>query len=111
MERTLVLFKPDCVQRRLVGRLLTLIEDKGFNVVAMKLMRITPELARKHYAEHVGKDWYPRVEAFITAAPLVAAVVEGPGLPTCSSNTAGTTSWPRRTTSRTGSATWESGSA
>ena len=78
MQRTLVLFKPDCVQRRLVGRLLTLVEDKGFNVVAMKLMRLTPELARKHYAEHVKKDWYPNLEAFITASPLVAAVVEGP---------------------------------
>jgi nucleoside-diphosphate kinase len=78
MERTLVLFKPDCVQRRLVGRLLTLIEDKGLNVIAMKLMRVTPELARKHYAEHVKKDWYQKLEAFITASPLVAAVVEGP---------------------------------
>lgn len=77
MERTLVLFKPDCVQRRLVGRLLTRFEDKGLNVVAMKLMRVTPELARKHYAEHVQKDWYPRLEAFVTASPLVAAVVEG----------------------------------
>lgn len=78
MERTLVLFKPDCVQRRLVGRLLARFEDKGFNVVAMKLMRATPELAKKHYAEHVGKSWYPRVEAFITSGPLVAAVIEGP---------------------------------
>jgi len=78
MECTLVLFKPDCVQRRLVGRLLSRFEDKGFNVVAMKLTRVTPELAKKHYAEHVGKSWYSRVEAFITSSPLVAAVVEGP---------------------------------
>jgi nucleoside-diphosphate kinase len=78
MERTLVLFKPDCVERRLVGRLLARFEDKGFNIIAMKLMHLTPELAKKHYAEHVHKDWYPRLEAFITAAPLVAAIVEGP---------------------------------
>ena len=78
MERTLVLFKPDCVQRRLVGRLLSRFEDKGFNLVAMKLMRVTPELAGRHYAEHVHKDWYPALEAFITSGPLVAAVVEGP---------------------------------
>jgi nucleoside-diphosphate kinase len=78
MERTLVLFKPDCVQRRLVGRLLSRFEDKGFNLVAMKLMRVTPELAALHYAEHVHKDWYPALEAFITSGPLVAAVVEGP---------------------------------
>jgi nucleoside-diphosphate kinase len=78
MERTLVLFKPDCLQRRLVGRLLSRFEDKGFNLVAMKLMRVTPELAARHYAEHVHKSWYPALEAFITGGPLVAAVVEGP---------------------------------
>ena len=77
MERTLVLFKPDCVQRRLLGRLVTRFEDKGFNVVALKLMRVTPELAKRHYAEHVAKDWYPALEGFITGGPLVAAVVEG----------------------------------
>jgi nucleoside-diphosphate kinase len=78
MERTLVLLKPDCVQRRLVGRLLTRFEDKGLNLVAMKLMRVTPELAKRHYAEHVRKAWYPYLEAFITSGPLVAAIVEGP---------------------------------
>jgi nucleoside-diphosphate kinase len=78
MERTLVLLKPDCVQRRLVGRLLARFEDKGLNLVAMKLMRVTPELAKRHYAEHVKKTWYPNLEAFITGGPLVAAVVEGP---------------------------------
>jgi nucleoside-diphosphate kinase len=78
MERTLVLLKPDCVQRRLVGRLLTRFEDKGLNLVAMKLMRVTTELAKRHYAEHVKKAWYPNLEAFITSGPLVAAVVEGP---------------------------------
>ena len=78
MERTLVLFKPDCVQRRLVGRVLARFEDKGLNVIAMKLMRVTPELAKRHYAEHVEKGWYPRLEAFITSSPIVAAVLEGP---------------------------------
>jgi len=78
MERTLVLLKPDCVQRRLVGRVLARFEDKGLNVVAMKLMRVTPELAKRHYAEHVEKSWYPTLEAFITGGPVVAAIVEGP---------------------------------
>jgi nucleoside-diphosphate kinase len=78
MERTLVLLKPDCVQRRLIGRLLARFEDKGLNLVAMKLMRVTPELAKRHYAEHVHKAWYPHLEAFITGGPLVAAIVEGP---------------------------------
>ena len=78
MERTLVLLKPDCVQRRLMGRVIARLEDKGLNIVAMKLMRITPELARRHYAEHVQKAWYPELEAFITGGPLVAMIVEGP---------------------------------
>ncbi len=78
MERTLLLLKPDCVQRRLVGRVLARLEDKGFNVIAMKLMRVTPELARRHYAEHAQKAWYPQLEAFITAGPIVAVIVEGP---------------------------------
>jgi nucleoside-diphosphate kinase len=77
MERTLILLKPDCVQRRLAGRILTRFEDKGFNVIAMKLMRITPDLAKKHYAEHVQKAWYPTLEGFITGGPIVAAIVEG----------------------------------
>ena len=77
MERTLILFKPDCVQRKLVGRILGRFEDKGLNVVAMKLMRITPDLAKKHYAEHVQKGWYPTLEQFITGGPIVAAVLEG----------------------------------
>lgn len=78
MERTLVLLKPDCVQRRLVGRLIARVEDKGFNIIAMKLMRMTPELAKRHYAEHVEKSWYPLLEEFITGGPLVATIVEGP---------------------------------
>ena len=77
MERTLILLKPDCVQRRLMGRVLARFEDKGLNIIAMKMMRVTPDLAKKHYAEHVKKDWYPTLEGFITGGPIVAAVVEG----------------------------------
>ena len=57
---------------------MTRFEDKGLNVVAMKLMRVTPELARRHYAEHVEKGWYPKLETFITGGPLVAMIIEGP---------------------------------
>ncbi len=78
MERTLVLLKPDCVQRRLAGRVIGRFEEKGLNIIAMKLMRVTPELAKRHYAEHVAKSWYPELEGFITASPIVAMVVEGP---------------------------------
>jgi len=78
MERSLILLKPDCVERRLMGRIIARFEDKGMNIVAMKLMRITPELAKLHYAEHVNKGWYPSLAAFITASPVLAAVIEGP---------------------------------
>jgi nucleoside-diphosphate kinase len=77
VERTLILFKPDCVQRRLVGRIMSRFEDKGFNIVALKLMQITPDLAKQHYAEHVSKGWYPTLEQFITGGPVVAAIIEG----------------------------------
>ncbi|MCI0365141.1 MAG: nucleoside-diphosphate kinase [Phycisphaerales bacterium] len=60
-----------------MGRVLARFEDKGLNIIAMKMMRVTPELAKKHYAEHVKKDWYPTLESFITGGPIVAAVVEG----------------------------------
>ncbi len=77
IERTLVLFKPDCVQRRLVGRIMSRFEDKGLNFVALKMLKVTPELSKQHYAEHVNKPFYPNLEAFITASPIIAAVVEG----------------------------------
>lgn len=77
IERTLVLFKPDCVQRRLVGRVMSRFEDKGLNFVALKMLQVTPELSKQHYAEHVNKPFYPNLEAFITASPIIAAVVEG----------------------------------
>jgi nucleoside-diphosphate kinase len=77
MERTLVLLKPDCVQRRLMGQILTRFEDKGLNVIAMKMLQVTPDLAKQHYAEHVEKPFYPGLEEFITASPIVAMVIEG----------------------------------
>jgi nucleoside-diphosphate kinase len=77
MERTLILLKPDCVQRRLSGRILARFEDKGLNIVALKMMHISPALAKQHYAEHVEKAWYPTLEKFITGGPIVAAIIEG----------------------------------
>ena len=77
MERTFILLKPDCVQRRLMGQVISRFEQKGLNIVAMKMLRITPELAKQHYAEHVEKGWYPTLEAFVTGGPVVAAVIEG----------------------------------
>lgn len=77
MERTLVLFKPDCMQRRLAGRILARFEDKGLNLIACKLLQVTPELSRQHYAEHVQKPFYPTLERFITGSPILAVVLEG----------------------------------
>lgn len=77
MERSLVLLKPDCVQRRLVGTIISRFEEKAIDIVAMKLIQITPDLAKQHYAEHCEKPWYPGLEAFITGAPVVAMVVQG----------------------------------
>ena len=77
LERTLVLLKPDCVQRRLMGRVISRFEEKGFNIVAMKLLQVTPELSKQHYAEHLSKPFYPALESFITASPIVAMVLEG----------------------------------
>ncbi len=78
MERTLILFKPDTVQRRLAGRLLSRLEDKGLKIVGMKMLRVTKELSAKHYAEHVSKPFYPLLEEFITSGPVIALVAEGP---------------------------------
>ena len=77
MEKTLILLKPDCVQRRLIGRIITRFEDKALTIVAMKLLQVTPELAKQHYVEHVEKPFYPGLEEFITGAPVVAMVLEG----------------------------------
>ena len=77
MERSLILLKPDCVQRRLVGKIISRFEEKAINVIAMKLIQVTPELSKQHYAEHVEKPFYPGLEEFITGAPVVAMVVEG----------------------------------
>lgn len=77
MERSLVLLKPDCIERRLMGQIIARFEAKGLNIVAMKMLKVTPELSKQHYAEHVDKPFYPSLEDFITSAPVVALAVEG----------------------------------
>jgi nucleoside-diphosphate kinase len=77
-ERTLILFKPDALQRRLIGRLVSRFEDKGLKIVGLKMLKVTPELARQHYAEHVHKSFYAPLEQFITSAPVIAMVLQGP---------------------------------
>ncbi len=77
LQRSLVLLKPDCVERRLMGQIIARFEAKGLNIVAMKMLRVTPEMSKQHYAEHVSKPFYPSLEQFITSAPIVAMAVEG----------------------------------
>jgi nucleoside-diphosphate kinase len=77
-ERTLVLVKPDGVQRGLIGEVLSRLEDKGFRVRALKMLRMDMDMARRHYAEHVDKPFFNSLAGFITSGPLVAMVIEGP---------------------------------
>jgi nucleoside-diphosphate kinase len=78
MERTLVLLKPDCMQRRLVGSLLQRFEQKGLRLVALKLVQASQQLAALHYAVHKERPFYPSLVKFITSGPTVAVVLEGP---------------------------------
>jgi nucleoside-diphosphate kinase len=77
MEKTLVLLKPDCVQRRLVGTLLQRFEQKGLRLTALKLVQPTRQLAEQHYAVHKGKPFYDSLLTFLTSGPTVAVVLEG----------------------------------
>ncbi len=77
MQRTLIIFKPDCVQRRLVGAILQRFETKGLRIVALKLIRVNRALGEKHYAEHKGKPFFEGLISFITASPVVVGVLEG----------------------------------
>ena len=77
MQRTLVIFKPDCVQRRLVGQIMARFEAKGLHVSALKLIQVDRRLAEKHYAEHLGKPFFEGLIAFITGGPVIVGVLEG----------------------------------
>ena len=77
-QRTLLLIKPDGVERRLVGEIIGRIERKGLTVAALEMRVVSDKLARQHYAEHEGKPFFGSLLEFITSGPLVAAIVEGP---------------------------------
>lgn len=77
MERTLIIVKPDAVQRGLIGQIVHRFERRGLRIAAMKLMQITPELASRHYAIHKGKPFYDGLIAYITSGPVVVIVLEG----------------------------------
>lgn len=77
IERTFIAIKPDAVQRGLIGKIITRIEEKGYKIIALKMLQVDQEKAAKHYAEHIGKPFYQSLVSFITSAPIVAMVVKG----------------------------------
>lgn len=77
-NRTLVLLKPDAVERQLVGAILSRFEQKGLTLVAMELRKLDSAILERHYEEHKGKGFYPELVAFMSRSPVVALVVEGP---------------------------------
>ena len=76
MEKTLIILKPDSLQRGLAGRIITRFEEKGFQIAAMKMMRVSRELAEKHYAVHKGKPFYDRLVQYITSSPVLVVVLQ-----------------------------------
>lgn len=78
MEQTLIIVKPEGVQRGLIGQVIARFEQKGLKVVGLKLMQIPREMAERHYAEHAGKPFYEGLVNHITSSPVVVGVLEGP---------------------------------
>ncbi|ACX72542.1 Nucleoside-diphosphate kinase [Methanocaldococcus vulcanius M7] len=76
-ERTFVALKPDAVKRKLVGKLIERFENKGFEIIAMKMVKLNREMAEKYYEEHKGKDFFENLVKFMTSGRIVAMVVEG----------------------------------
>lgn len=79
METTLIILKPDAVQRGLIGRIIARFEDKGLQIVGCKLMQISPELAAKHYEAHQSKGFYAGLVKFMTSSPVLVMAVQGVG--------------------------------
>lgn len=77
MEKTLIILKPDAIQRGLAGRIITRFEEKGLQIAAMKAMKVSKDLAEKHYAVHKGKPFYERLVQYITSSPVIVMVLQG----------------------------------
>ena len=91
MERTLVLVKPDGVQRGLIGEVIGRLERRGLKLVGLKLVQVSDELARRHYGEHVDRPFFPGLVRFITSSPVVAMAWEADGAVEIVRNTLGAT--------------------
>lgn len=79
MEKTLVLIKPDAVREKHIGDIIKIYEEKGLQILAMKMLRMNEGLASKHYEEHIGRPYYDDLIRFMTSGPIVAMVLEGEG--------------------------------
>lgn len=77
IQKSFVMMKPDAVQRRLMGKIMSRFEDKGLQIVAVKLIQIDEELAKTHYGEHAEKPFFPSLVEYITSSPALAMVIEG----------------------------------
>lgn len=91
MERTLIIIKPDAVQRGLTGEILRRFEQRGLRIVGMKFIQVSRELAEKHYAEHKGKGFYEGLVNYITSSPVVVIALEGTNAVQSARNTIGST--------------------
>ncbi len=91
MDRTLILVKPDAFARNLTGEVIARFERKGLRLVALRLMRLDEQTAKRHYGEHEGKPFFDGLVAFITSGPLVAMILEGPNAITAARQMIGST--------------------
>lgn len=91
MERTLIIIKPDAVQRGLSGEILKRFESRGLRIVGMKLMQVPRELAEKHYAEHIGKPFFEGLVSYITSSPVIVMALEGVNAVAAARKTIGST--------------------
>ena len=80
MEKTFIIFKPDAMEKRIVGRVLSRFETAGFTVIGCKMGRLSPQLLREHYAHVANKPFYPEIEAFMSSRPVVVVALRGEGI-------------------------------
>ena len=91
MERTLILVKPDAMQRGLAGEIIARLERRGLRIVGLRLLQVDEAMAKRHYAEHDGKPFFAGLVEYITSSPIVAAVLEGTNAVTAARQTMGVT--------------------
>lgn len=77
MEKTLIILKPDALQRRLIGKIISRFEEKGMQIIGLKMLKISEDLARKHYSAHKGKDFYEPLVKYTTSAPVIVMALKG----------------------------------